>query len=206
VIAAQRAMTKRSLVVSARACDGLGRGGSERKLGGGTLYLGGISKKECSDAGEGASEIEIFRWEGVTAVASPDSVISPAGTLEVVAIVGPSGTGRVESCSGVAAARSGPGVVETPPSVIGAMPGDIGVAFAALSLSGQGAGTTGVSRLSKEATSSGANRSVASAGGGPDTCRPSSSGRAGVPGDSDERWRSSDAAWPARSEGLPIVF
>src|SRR6185503_21004461 len=61
---------KRSRVTRARRRDGTGSGRSETKLGGGTLYLGGMSQKtRCSDDAGGVSEIEIDRWEGVTATA-----------------------------------------------------------------------------------------------------------------------------------------
>ena len=57
--------------MSARRRDGTGSGRSETKLAGGTLYLGGMSQKtRCSDDAGGVSEIEIDRWEGVTATAS----------------------------------------------------------------------------------------------------------------------------------------
>src|SRR5688572_29955242 len=141
----------------------------------------------------------------------------------------PSGAGGVRCRSAVAASGVPEGLRLPVPDVPS---GECGFAAGpAVSLSGQDAGTTGVNRLSNEGGSSAANRSLATAADGPhrceaacasgagatgcespagrgivpDMCRPSPSGRAGVRGGAGKRWRFSEAAWPARSEELPIV-
>jgi len=222
--------TNRTLASTDRRRDGRARGLSEKKVAGGTLYLGGLSQNGCSELPDAISDTEIG-WEGASDAASTRSFSAP-----LMAVIsedpGAAGAEGRASAAGVECTGSAETPGPLPSSGTGKATASVGRLVSVRFSTGQGTGMTGVSRLSNELGSSAPNRSPWKIGAGPEgfggrggafgVVADASSvagclgsvpemlplplnGRAGVRGRSGTRFSCRRAAWPGRSEGLPTI-